>query len=98
MLKYNKMDISEGIDINKTSKSKECVLCHYWYFLEKNFSYGPYQCDDCYDILQKSNNFKNIAIFHVKESAYRIYFLDMSKREAKNLMINSNLINKKGIL
>ena len=48
--------------------------------------------------MQKSIDFKNIAIVHVKKSAYRIYFLYMSKREAKKLMTNSNLIDKKGIL
>ena len=48
--------------------------------------------------MQKSNNFKNIAIVHVKKSVYRIYFLYMSKREAKILMTNSNLIDKKGAL
>ena len=71
------------------------MLCHYWYFLDKNFSYGAYLSNGCYDIIQKSNNFKNIFVVHVRESTYRIYFLDMSKREAKKLMINSNLINKK---
>ena len=66
-------------------------------FLDKNFNYGPFLCDGCYNIMQKYNNFKNIAIFHVKKSAQRIYFLYMSKREAKILMSNSNLINKKGV-
>ena len=91
MLEYNKIDISECIDIDKTNKPKECMLCHYWYFLDKNFSNGPYLCDSCYNIMQKSINFKNIAIVHVRESAYKIYFLI-------KLMINSNLIDKKGIL
>ena len=50
MLKYEKIDVSERIDINKTNQSKECVYCHYWYFLDKNFSYGPYLCDGCYNI------------------------------------------------
>ena len=27
MLRYQKIDVSEGIDVNKTSKSKECELC-----------------------------------------------------------------------
>ena len=35
MLKYDKIGISEGIDVNKTSKSKECKFCCYWYFLLK---------------------------------------------------------------
>ena len=34
-------------------------------FLVNNFSYGPYLCGGCYEIMQKSNNFKNIAIVHV---------------------------------
>ena len=98
MIEYERIDILEGIDVDKTNKSKECMLCHYWYFLNKNFSYGPYLCDGCYNIMQKSIKFKNIAIVHVKKSVYRIYFLYMSKREANKLMSNSNLIDKKGTL
>ena len=48
--------------------------------------------------MQKCNKPKIIAIVHVKKSAYRIYLLYMSKREAKKLMNNSNLIDKKGVL
>ena len=33
MLYYDRIDASEGIDINKTSASKECDVYHYWYFL-----------------------------------------------------------------
>ena len=73
-------------------KSKECMLYHYWYFLDKNFSYGPYLCEGCYNIIQKSINFKNIAITHIKKSVYRIYFLYMSKRKAKILTKNSFII------
>ena len=67
MLEYDRIDISEGIDVDKTNKWKECMLCHYWYFLGKNFSYGPYLCDGCYNFLQKSIDFKNIAIAHIKK-------------------------------
>ena len=96
MLEYERIDISEGIDINKTNNSRECMLCHYWYFLDKNFSYGPYLCNGYYNMMQKSNNFKNIAIVYIQKSVYRIYFLHMSRREAKKLMTNSSLIDKKG--
>ena len=98
MLKYYKIDISEGIGINKTNESKECMLCHYWYFLNKNFSYGPYLCDGCYNLVQKSNSFKNIAVVRFKKSVYRICFKDIKKRETKKLMSNFNLIDKEGIL
>ena len=29
MLEYDRIDILEGIDINKTSTSKECDICFY---------------------------------------------------------------------
>ena len=57
MLEYERFDISEGTDIDKTNKSKECMFCHYWYFLNKNFSYGPYLCDGSYNMTQKSIDF-----------------------------------------
>ena len=33
MLYFDRTDISDEIDVNKTSTSKECNICHYWYFL-----------------------------------------------------------------
>ena len=98
MIEFDSIDISEEIDINKTNKSQECMLCNYWYFLGKNFSYQPYICNVSYNIMPKSINFQNIAIAYVKGRPYRIYFLCMSKRRAKSLMANSNLIDKKGVL
>ena len=41
MLKYDRIDISEGIGVDKTNESSEFKFCHYWYFLNKNFKYGP---------------------------------------------------------
>ena len=41
MLYFNRIDISEGIDVIKTSSSKECIICHYWYFVGKGFSFQP---------------------------------------------------------
>ena len=35
MLEYDRVVISEGIDINKTNASEKCDICHYWYFLIK---------------------------------------------------------------
>ena len=66
-LKYDRIDISEGTNVNETDRSKECVFCHDWYFLNKSFSYGPYTCDGCYDLVQRSTDFRNIAIVHIKK-------------------------------
>ena len=98
MLAYERINISDGIDVNKSDESKECTLCHYWYFLDKKFSYGPYLCGGCYSMTQKCNKLKNIAIIHIKKTVYSINcicFLFMSKREARKLMANSNKIYKK---
>ena len=35
MLYHDRIDVSEGIDVNKTRKTKECDICHQWYFLNK---------------------------------------------------------------
>ena len=98
MLAYERIDISDGIDVNKAYKSKECMPCHYWYFLDKNFSYGPYLCDGSYSMTEKCNKLKNIAIVYIKKTLYRICFLFMRKREARKLMANSNIIDKKCFL
>ena len=83
MLKYDRIDISEGTGVDKINESRECKFCHYWYFLNKNFSYGLFTCDSCHAIVQRSIDFKNIAIGHIKKRAYRIYFQHMSKHKAK---------------
>ena len=51
MLEYDRIYVSEGININKTNKSKECNTCHYWYFLDKGFKYKPYLCNGCHDLM-----------------------------------------------
>ena len=32
MLYYDRTDISERIDPTKTTKCRECMICHYWFF------------------------------------------------------------------
>ena len=65
MLQYNRIDVSEGIDINKTSASKECMLCHYWYFKDVGFKFEPHVCNKCHDVLMTAYELKNIAILNV---------------------------------
>ena len=98
MLEYDRIDISEGIDIDKINKSKECNICHYWYFLYKNFNYEPYFCNGCHDLIQKAISFKNVAIVFIKGNDYVIPFWYMIKYDAFALMTNSNLNDKNGIL
>ena len=98
MIEYERIDISEGIDINKTNLSKECDICHYWYFKDIGFKYQPYLCNGCHNLMQKAMGFNNIAIVYIKENAYRIHFWYMSKDDAINIMNGSNLVHKRGVL
>ena len=33
MLYFDRIDVPEGLDVNNTNASKECDICHHWYFL-----------------------------------------------------------------
>ena len=98
MLEYDKIDISEGIDIKKKNKSKECKIRHYWYFKDIGFKYEPHLSNGCHGLMQKAVSFNGIAIVYIKGSAYRIDFWHMSKDDEINIMNNSSLINKRGVL
>ena len=94
MLEYQKIDISQGIDTDKSHGSKECDIWRYWYFLDKNFNYEHYLCNGCHDLMQKALNFNDVAIVSIKGSGYRIHFWYMSKGDAINLLNNFVLDNK----
>ena len=98
MLEYDRIDISEGIDIGKTNKSREFDIFHYWYFLNKNFHYEKYLFNGCHDLMQKAMNFNDVAIVSIKRNDCIIHFRYMSKNNAIVLMTNSNLKDKNGIL
>ena len=98
MLEYDRIDISEGIDVNIANLLKECDIFHYWYFKDIGFQYEPYLCNGCHDLMQKVMSFNNVAIVYVKGHVYRIHFLYMSKDDAINIMNGSNLVDKSGIL
>ena len=51
MLEYDRIDISEGIDVNKTRLLKQCDICHYWYFKDVGFKHEKYHCNDCHDLM-----------------------------------------------
>ena len=99
MLEYDRIDISEGIDIKKCKEtSKECDLCKLYYFLENNFDYGPYLCDGCHDMSLKAISMKNLAIINHNGNHYRVNFAFMNKRTAYNLIKDVTIVDKKGTL
>ena len=82
-LQYDRIVVSEGIDINKTKKSKECMLCHYWYFKNVGYKFQPYLCNGCHAV-SMTYELKNIAILNVKVVDYRCILWNISKDEAVN--------------
>ena len=96
MLYYDRIDISEGIDVNKTGASQECDICHYWYFLNYSLKFQPNVCNRCHDLLMMSVNLSEIAILKIKSSDYRCIISLISKNEAIKLLQNADLTEKSG--
>ena len=94
MLYYDRIDVSEGVDVNKTSASKECDVCHYCYFLNYSFKFQLYVYNRCHDLLMMSVNLSDIAILNIKGSHYCCIISLVSKNEAINLMQNADLPKK----
>ena len=94
IFKYDRTDVSEGIDINKTSPSKERMLCHYWYFKDVGYKFELHVCNKCHDVLMSAYELKNIGILNVKGVDHRYILWGISKDEAVNILNNSVLKEK----
>ena len=88
MLGYQKIDVSEGIDVNKTSASKECEICHYWFFKDIGFKFEEDVCNKCHDLLVVAYSFKDIAILNAKGNTFRCILMGISKNEALKRLNN----------
>ena len=96
MLQYERTDVSKGIDLNKSDKSKE-FICHYWYFKDISYKYQPLVCNGCHDLSMVVYNLENFMILNIKVVDYRCSVFNMSKSDAFKLLNNSWLDNK-GVL
>ena len=92
MLEYHRIDVSEGIDVNKANGLLECIICHFWYNLDINFRFQLNACDACQELTQKAMIFNNATVVSVKGNHYRIHFLYKNKDEVINLLRNGDLI------
>ena len=61
MLGYEKIDVSEEIDANQTSASKECELCHDWFFKDIRFKFEEHVCNKCHDLLTIAYSLKKYS-------------------------------------
>ena len=49
MVSYERIDCSQGIDLNKTKESIKCMICWYYYFKSTGFKYQLYVFNGCRD-------------------------------------------------
>ena len=92
-----KIDVSEGVDLNKTSLSKEFMHCHYWYFKDVGFKFESHVCNGCHNVLMTAYELKNIAILNVKGIDFRCILRGISRNEGLRRLNNSVLENN-GVL
>ena len=97
MLPYQKNDVSEGTDVNKTSESEECELCHYWFLKDVGFKFEKHVCNGCHDLLTMAYSLKNIAILSAKEATFRCVLMGINKNEGLK-RLNNSVTYDKGVL
>ena len=85
MLQYKKIDASEGIDVNKTSASKEREICQYWFFKNVGFKFEEHVCNRCYDLLTMAHS----SILSARGVTFRCILMGISKNKALKRLNNS---------
>ena len=97
MLQYQKIDVSEAMDVNKPSASKEYELCHYWLFEDVEFKLEKHVCNGCHSLLTTSYSLKNIAILNAKGTTFRCILMGISKNEGLK-RLNNSVTYDRGVL
>ena len=76
-IRYQKIDVLEGIDINNATK--KCEVCHYWFFKDIGFKFQELVCNKCHDLLTIVYSLKDVAILNAKVNTYRCILMGISK-------------------
>ena len=97
MLRYKKIDVSEGTDMNIASASKECDLCHYWFLKDTGFKFEEHVCNKCHDLLTMACSLKNITILNAKGATLRCILMGISKNESLK-RLNNSVTYDRGVL
>ena len=89
MPQYVTINISEGADLYKTSASKECKVCHYWFFKYIRFESEEHVCNGCHHVLMTGYSLENIFNLDAKGGTYRCILMHSSRNEALKRLNNS---------
>ena len=98
MVYYDRIYVFEDVNVNKIIESKDCNICHYWYFLIKGFKFQPNVYNGYHDASMMSMNLNNIAILSVHGIDYCCIINGIGKSGAMGLLKNSSLNQKRGTL
>ena len=104
MISYERIDCSEGIDLNKSkdsgnlsTSSVKCMICCSYYFKDIGFKYQPYVCNGCRAFSMTVQVLSDFFILSIKGVEYRVYIANVDKKDAVNILNSSNLSDK-GVL
>ena len=91
MMYYDRIDVSESIDVFNSIVSKQCVICPYRYFLDKGFKFQSSAYNCCQNVLMISIDHSSIVILTIHCVDYRCIINGISKSEAIDLLEYSDL-------
>ena len=97
MIQYHKIKVSEGIDVNKTSASKECLLCHCWFFKDIGFKFEDHICNKCHELLTRAYSLKDMTILSTKGNTHRCILMGIIKNEGLK-RLNNSVTYDRGVL
>ena len=82
-----RVDLSETIDVTKRNSSKECIVCHYWFF-NHGFEFQNIFGSGCHDLTMFCLNLSDITIITAKGVHYQIFLGEM-------MIFDQNIIKQK---
>ena len=94
ILQYEKIDVSIGIDINKSNKSKKCMICPYWYFKDIGYNFERYVCNKCHNLSIMADELENIAILTLKGVNYGCVLWNITRYDTINRLNNAKFDDK----
>ena len=89
MISYEKI-----IGHNTNKEAVKCMVCNHYYFKDR-FDYQPHVCYDCHEFSMTVKDLNDFFVLTIKEADYRVYISNIDKKEAMNILKNSELYDKR---
>ena len=89
--------VDQWLNIDQSNKSKQCMICSYWYFKDIDYKFEAYFCNGCHDMSMMTYELENIAILNLKGVEYRCVLWNITRNDAIN-RLNIFELDDKGTL